>query len=124
MFVARAALAMAAARPPPGAPAADALQRQLDAAEAVLGPAYDGAAGHAPPATPLLHFTALFLEALRRRSEVLAEVLQQRYAPSLDREPQLWQLVARCRAVHLPQAAPGGMGGLFGNMLGMLAAPA
>lgn len=125
MFVARAALSMAAVQPPPAAPQPAAGQRQLDAAAEVAGPAYAAAAGHAAPDTPLLHFVALFLEALRRQSEELVELLAQRYRPSLDRDPQLWQLVMKARAVHLPAAAVGGgMGGLLGDLFGALAAPA
>jgi hypothetical protein len=119
LFVARAALTMAALRPP--APDAGA-QRQVAAAQELVRAAYAAASGHPAPDTPLLHFVALFLEALAARSEQLAQLLQQHYQPSLDRDPQLWQLVMRCSAVHLPQPAggAGGMGGLlsmFGSML-------
>lgn len=125
MFLARAALTMAAARPPPGAPKPEALQRQLEAAREVLGPAFAAAAGHAPPDTPLVHCVALLLEALGRRSEELLELVLQRYRPSLERDAQLYPLVAKCRAVHLPPTAGGGgMGGLLGDMFGMLAQPA
>lgn len=126
LFVARAALSMAAVQPPPAAPQPAAGQRQLDAAAEVAGPAYAAAAGHAAPDTPLLHFVGLFLEALRRQSEELVELLAQRYRPSLDRDPQLWQLMMKARAVHLPAAAmaAGGMGGLLGDLFGALAAPA
>lgn len=125
LFVARAALSMAAVQPPPAAPQQEAGQRQLDAAAEVAGAAYTSAAGHAAPDTPLLHFVGLFLEALRRQSEELVELLAQRYQASLDRDPQLWQLVMKARAVHLPAAAldAGGMGGLL-NLFGALAAPA
>lgn len=126
LFVARAALSMAAVQPPPAAPQPAAGQRQLDAAAEVAGPAYAAAAGHAAPDTPLLHFVGLFLEALRRQSEELVELLAQRYRPSLDRDPQLWQLMMKARAAHLPAAAmaAGGMGGLLGDLFGALAAPA
>ncbi len=124
LFVARAALSMAAVQPPPAAPQPAAGQRQLDAAAEVAGPAYAAAAGHAAPDTPLLHFVGLFLEALRRQSEELVELLAQRYRPSLDRDPQLWQLMMKARAVHLPALAAGGMGGLLGDLFGALAAPA
>lgn len=122
LFIFRAALTMASARPPPGAPAAEARQRQLDAAAQVLGPAYAAAAGHAAPATPLLHCGALLLEALGRRSEELVELLVERYRPVLQRDPQLYPLLARARAAHLPpQASPamgGLLGGLFSDLLG------
>lgn len=127
LFVARAALTMAAARPPPAAPASVARQQQLDAARHLLGGAYAAAAGHAPPDTPLLHFVSLFLEAMGRGSPDLAQLLQQRYQPSIERDPALWQLLDRCRSLHLPAAAGGGMGGMGGmlsDVLGMLAQPA
>jgi hypothetical protein len=124
LFVARAALTMAAARPPPGAPPSVALPQQLAAAQRVLGAAYAAAAGHAPPDTPLLRFASFFLEALGRRSDELARVLLERYAPSIDRDPALWQVVGKCRSLHLPAAAgAGGMGGLLSGMLNMLAQP-
>lgn len=121
LFVARAALAMAASRPAPGAPGGPAAQLAA-ARELVAG--YAAAAGHAPPDTPLLHFLSFYLEALARRSSALAELLEARYRPSLDRDPQLQPLLARCRAAHLPTAAAPGLGGLLGDMLGMLAQPA
>ena len=123
LFVARAALTMAAVRPP--SPDAGA-QRQVAAAQELVGAAYAAAAGHPAPDTPLLHFVALFLEALAARSEQLGQLLQQHYQPSLDRDPQLWQLVMRCAAVHLRQPAggAGGMGGLLSMFGSMLSQPA
>ncbi|KAL4420841.1 hypothetical protein ABPG75_010497 [Micractinium tetrahymenae] len=121
LFVARAALAMAASRPAPGAPGGPAAQ--LAAARELVA-CYPSAAGHALPDTPLLRFLGFYLEALARRSAALAELLEVRYRPSLDRDPQLQQLLARCRAAHLPAAAPPGLGGLLGDMMGLLVQPA
>lgn len=125
LFVARAALTLAAAVPPPAAPLAVALQQQLAAAQQVLGGAYAAAAGHAVPDTPLIHFTALFLEALGRQSNELAQLLLQRYQLSIDRDPTLWKLVMKCRGVHLPPVpgSGGGMADMLSSMLGMLAQP-
>lgn len=121
LFVARAALAMAGSRPTPGAPGGPAAQ--LATARELVA-CYASAAGHVLPDTPLLRFLAFYLEALARRSSALAEVLEARYGPSLGRDPQLQPLLARCRAAHLPAAAPAGLGGLLEGMMGMLAQPA
>ncbi|PSC71334.1 Golgi to ER traffic 4-like protein [Micractinium conductrix] len=124
LFLTRAALTMAAGRPA-GAASGRGAPAQLAAARELIA-GYGGAAGHAPPDTPLLHFLSFFMEALARRSADLAALLLQRYRPALDRDPALWTLVARCQAVHLPAAAGGGlggMGGLLGEMMGMLAQP-
>lgn len=121
LFVTRGALAMAAGQPAPGAPGGPA--GQLAAARELVA-CYATAAGHAAPDTPLLHFLAFYLEALARQSSALADMLEARYRPSLERDPQLQPLLARCRAAHLPASAPPGLGGLLGDMLGMLAQPA
>ena len=104
---------------------------QLVAAKGVAGASYAAAAGHPPPDTPLLHFVQLFLEALQQQSEALAQALLQHYRPSLDRDTQLWPLVLRCRALHVPSAAGGGggsggsgMGGMLSGLLRQMAQPA
>lgn len=112
LFLVRAALTTAAASSArPG--------EQVEAARELLG-AYAAAAGHAPPPTPLLSFASLFLEALARREPQLADLLCQRYKPSLDRDPTLWQLVEQCRGAVFRSASGGPPGGLF-DLLGALA---
>ena len=86
---------MAAGRPA-GAASGRGAPAQLAAARELIA-GYGGAAGHAPPDTPLLHFLSFFMEALARRSADLAALLLQRYRPALDRDPALWTLVARCQ---------------------------
>lgn len=109
LFLVRAVLATAAA--PSQQPAA-----QLQAARRLLE-AFVGASGRAPPQTPLINFASLFLEALQQRQERLVELLLQRYKPSLDRDPALWQLVEQCRGAVFGGPASGGLLDLF-SLLG------
>lgn len=120
---------------------------QVAAARELLE-AYASAAGHQPPATPLLRFTQLLLEALRERKGELIDLLMQRcaasclppcitalrarmllesarrcwitfcasflpfyshrYAPSLDRDPMLVQLVEQAKWAALGGGRAGG----------------
>lgn len=62
------------------------------------------------------------LQALRVKSEQLAQLLLQRYRLSIDRDPTLWGPIMKARAAHVPAPAAG-MGGLFGDLFKMLAPP-
>ncbi|GMH39757.1 hypothetical protein BSKO_07655 [Bryopsis sp. KO-2023] len=70
-----------------------------------------------PLDSPLIHFSSFLLQALEVRSKDLVTLLSSRYAPSLNRDPNLNVWVARVEGRFFGE--PNG-GGLMGNLLRML----
>ena len=115
LFITRAVLYTASTRPVHGT------VTSLARAKDVLA-RYPEAAGHAVPATPLIHFLELLLEALEKRSHVLVDVLLGKYESSLDRDPSLEELTQKCSDMWAPKpVAPGG--GLFGDLFRSMLMP-
>eukprot|EP00873_Tetraselmis_striata_P019498 jgi/Tetstr1/439762/TSEL_028176.t1 len=72
------------------------------------------------PDTPLMHFTSFFIQALKRKSLPLEQMLTEKYRAVLSRDPLLASLITRIEQIYLgvrPPRAAGGLEGMLGGMM-------
>lgn len=74
------------------------------------------------PRTPLVNFLRLLLEALDKHSSLnLMRILRREYAPTLQRDPTFKTMLDRIEELWFGARQQGGMGGMLGNIMQMLA---
>uniref|UniRef100_A0A061S2K2 Golgi to er traffic protein 4 n=1 Tax=Tetraselmis sp. GSL018 TaxID=582737 RepID=A0A061S2K2_9CHLO len=113
LFISRACLQILAVATPGRA------AEQLESCEVLLGAISVFRGGLPLPETPLMHFTTFLLKALKANSRELEQMLREKYAPALERDPMLETLIARVEQVYLGIEPPsrGGMGELIGDLM-------
>ncbi|BDA41429.1 probable Golgi to ER traffic protein 4 homolog [Coccomyxa sp. Obi] len=100
---------------------AENLQERLTFARELMK-AYQGLACSSS-STPQAHFTQLLLQAMEVRSLPLVELLQKEYGRSLERDPELGELLEAVKHTYFPSFGGQGMGGILGSLFQRMTTP-